>query len=130
MSNRILTAEGWQGRVRDKLGISDAYLPDTTLNQPECITIAEANIIKIVPDYASLSGDDRVYLEAATVCECAVIVCSTMKARLPERTAGPHAQYDVKADWNKRRTELESERNRYLAEVVTIPAVTYFKVSR
>ena len=46
MANKILTAENWQQRIRDKLGIDIAYLPNTVIEQPDYITIAESNIIK------------------------------------------------------------------------------------
>jgi hypothetical protein len=126
MANRILTGVGWQGRVRDKLGVDAAYLPDSALEQPDCIDVAEQNIISETPGYATLSDEKTIYLEAATVCECALIVVATMRARLPERTRGPHAEYDVKASWDKRREELMRERTGYLSRILTYPSVRHF----
>ncbi len=125
MAKKILP-EGYEQRIRDKLGVDDAYLPDSVLNQKDCVDIAEANIISQVPDYETLSGDKELYLEAATVCECAIVVIGTMRARLPENTRGPHIEYTVKADWDKRRRELITERIDYISKTVSYPKVRHF----
>ena len=55
------------------MGVDDAYLPDDLLNSPDIITLAEANIISQIPDYATLTNDLRVYLEYAVVLECCIL---------------------------------------------------------
>lgn len=131
MANRILTTTGWESRVRDKMGIDIAYLPDTVLNQPEIITVAEANIIEQVSDYASLTGDMKVYLEAAVVCECAVLLCSSMSARLPAREQGPHETHELDVDWKKRKADFEVERDGYIGKILsaTFPSLLHFGIS-
>lgn len=128
MANLILTATGWESRIRSKLGVDAAYLPDTDLQQPEIIFIAEANIIEQVPDYASKTGTDKVYLEAATVCECAILACPSMPARMPTREQGPHATFEISVDWDKKKAELEAERDSYLSRLVTLATVPHFSV--
>ena len=120
MSNKILTGPGWQGRVRDKIGVMDAYLSNDTIEQPDCITVAEANIIAQIPDYAAVSGDAKVYLEAAVVCECAVLLCPGMPARLPRQSLGPHAKHELSIDWDKKKEELQSERDGYVSKVLEL----------
>lgn len=117
MANRILTAEGWEGRVRDKVGVHVADLPDTVLQGPDVITVAEAKVIKAVPEYESLVDDDRVFLEAATVCACAIQVIDTLAARLPTRTKGPGMDIEITVDWVKRKAELVAERDEYLGNL-------------
>lgn len=114
MPNLILTSVGWQERIRSKLGVDDAYLPDTAIEQPEIIDLAEANIIGMVPDYASLSGSKRIWLEAAVVCECAALLCTSMEARLPVRVQGPHMTHELAVDWDKKRETYLAERNEYI----------------
>jgi len=131
MANLILTTDGWEDRIRYKLGVDSAYLPDTVLQQPDIITVAEANIIKLVGDgYSELTGDDRTYLEVATVCECSRIVCPTLKARLPVMERGPQAEHQLAVDWGKRQSELEAERDHYLAKIstFTFPSLTQFRL--
>jgi len=131
MANRILTETDWESRVRDKMGIDIAYLPDTVLNQPEIITVAEANIIEQVPDYESLTGDKRVYLEAAVVCECAALLCPSMSARLPKREQGPHETHEVTIDWDKKKAEFEAERDGYIGKILSdaFPTLLHFGIS-
>lgn len=131
MPNKILTSEGWEERVRSKLGVPDAYLPDEIIQQPEFISVAEATIIGQVPDYENLTGDDRTFLEAAVVCACAALLCPGMPARLPNRETGPHESYSLYTDWNNVKAELEAERDRYIGMIstVSIPDIPHFIVT-
>ena len=117
MANRILTSTGFEGRIRSKLGVDAAYLPNDDINQPDVIMIAEANIIKIVPDYATLTDADLVYLEAATVCECAILLCPSMPARLPVKEQGPSMTIELDVDWDAKQAKLEAERDRFLSNI-------------
>jgi len=130
MANLILTAIDWQSRVRNRLGVDDAYLTDADIAQPDIISVAEANIIEQVPDYATLTGSKRTWLEAATVCECAALLCPSMAARLPASEQGPHFTREVAVDWDKKRQELEAERDSYIGKIVGLVAVPHFGLSQ
>ena len=130
MANRILIDLNWTQRVRDKLGVMEAYLSDSTLQQPEVITVAEANIIEQVPDYANLMDDKRVYLEAAVVCECAKLLCPSMSTRLPKKEQGPHETHEVDVDWKQKKTDFEVERDGYIGKIVIIPPLLHFGLSQ
>lgn len=119
MANRILKDENWQQRIRDKMGIDAAYLPDAAIDQPEVITVAEANIIAQIPDYESLSDDKKVYLEAAVVCECCSLLCPSMAARLPKKEQGPHETHEVAIDWDKKKAEFVAERDGYIGKILS-----------
>lgn len=129
MANRILIADGWQGRIRSKMGVSEPYLPNADIEQSDIITVAEANIIEQVPDYESLTGDKRVYLEAAVVCECAALLCPSMSARLPKREQGPHETHEVTIDWDKKKADFETERDGYIGKIISISTLFHFGVS-
>lgn len=118
MANRILTSDYWEKRIRDKMGVDDAYLPDDLLNSPDIITLAEANIISQIPDYATLTNDLRVYLEYAVVLECCILLCPSMGARLPKKETGPHGSYELGSDWSKRKAEFEEDRNRFIGKIL------------
>jgi hypothetical protein len=118
MENRILKNDYWEKRIRDKMGVDDAYLPDDLLNSPDIITLAEANIIEKISDYATLDGDLRVYLEYAVVLECCILLCPSMGARLPKKETGPHGSYELGSDWSKRKAEFEEERNRFIGKIL------------
>ncbi len=129
MSNRILTDIGWESRIRNKLGVDESYLADSDIQQPDIITTAEENIIDIIPGYASLTAGKTIWLESATVCECAAILCPTLKARVPIREQGPHFTRDLDYDWDKRREELEKERDALLGKVEGFDSVPHFGIS-
>ena len=117
MANLILTEVGWQDRIREKLGVDEAYLPDSAIDKPEVIGIAEANMVARIPTYASLEGASRLYLEVAVVLEAAALLCPTMKTRLPIREQALHFSRDLSVDWDKRRQELMNERDGILQAI-------------
>ena len=120
MANRILTSYTWEQRIRDKMGVDDGYLPDSTLQQPDIIGVAEANIISQIPDYTGLEGDSRVYLESAVVLECCILLCPGMAARLPKKEAGPHMNHELWVNWDNKKVQFEEERNGCIGKVLEI----------
>lgn len=120
MANKILKTKGFESRIRSKLGVDAAYIPDADINQPDIVLIAEANIIKVVPDYDTLTGDDLIYLEAATVCECAILLCPSMPARLPVKEQGPSFTREIEVDWTEKQAKLEAERDRFISNISTV----------
>jgi len=131
MSNRILTVVGWEARIRSKMGVLEPYLSDASIGQPEVVSVAEANIIKQVPDYASLTDDDLIYLEAAVVCECASLLSISMPARLPVRQQGPSETHELSIDWTQKKADFETERDGYIGNIstVTISSFSHFSIS-
>jgi hypothetical protein len=117
MANRILLSVNWEGRVRGKLGVTSADLPDADIDQPEVITVSEAKVIRAVPGYAALTDDDLVFLEAVVVVTCALQVIESMPTRLPTRVKGPSMEIEVTVDWQKRRHDLEGERDTLLGYI-------------
>lgn len=130
MSNRILIGDGWQQRILDKLGVDAAYLPFSVIEQPDNITVAEANIIEKIPDYANLTDDKRVYLESAVVCECAALLSVGMPSRLPSKQQGPHEGHTLYVDWDKKKLEFEAERDNYIGKIIDFsPSLSSFTVT-
>lgn len=115
--SKILTDDGYVNRIRDKMGVDDAYLPDSAINQPDIIDVAEISIISLIPNYDELIGDARVILEALTVIECCILLCPSMAARLPEKSAGPHASYELGVNWEKKREEFLDDRDKLLGDL-------------
>ena len=126
MANKILTATGWEQRIRSKVGCDIAYLSDADCAQPDIIDVAEASIIEQVDNYATLAGTDLVWLEAATVCECAALLCPGMKVRMPSVEQGPHFKQELTVDWDKKRLDLEDERDRFVAKINDAVTVSRF----
>lgn len=136
MENRILIDESWQQRIRDKMGVDDAYLPDSAIEQPDTITIAEANIIGQLPDYTTLIDDSRTYLESVVVLECCILLCPSMSARLPKKETGPHAGHELWINWDNKKNEFINDRNELLGKIFELnfpdtlsPTLLHFGVS-
>ena len=127
--NNILTKDFWQNRVREMMGVSEPYLPDKTLEMPDIIAVAEANIIAIVPSYKTIPESKKVYLESAVVCECAILACDSMSARLPTKESGPHASFEIEVDWAEKRQELQDKRDVHLSKLIGMPKPVYFAIT-
>jgi hypothetical protein len=110
----LIVSSGWEQRVRDELGTDEIYVPDSFLRNQ--IGLAEANIIKFVPEWESMPDDKKIYIETAVICECAALVCPSMPARLPKKESGPHAAYELDVDWSELREILLDKRNSCLSE--------------
>jgi len=119
MANRILTEINWQERIRDKIGVDNAYLPDSVINQPDVITVAEANIIAFIPEYDLIIAgtDSMVYLEYAVVLECCILLSPSMSARLPKKQSGPHESHELGIDWVKKKEEFENEKANLIGKI-------------
>lgn len=117
MENRILKEDGWQQRIRDKMGVDDAYLPDSVLEQPDMITIAEANVISMIPNYNTLTGDSKLYLETAVVLECCILLSPSMPIRLPKKQTGPHEGHELYINWDNKKNEFIEERNSFIEKI-------------
>lgn len=124
MANLILTSTNWQSRIRSKLGVDEAYLPDSEIEQPDVIAVAETNIIEQISNYSSLTGSNRILLEAAVVCECASILCPSMSARIPQREAGPNYSHDISVNWNRKKLDIDNEKDVYISRILGL-ASTY-----
>jgi hypothetical protein len=135
MANKILTAAGWQARVRSLMGgIDPAYLPDADLEQPDIIDVAEANITERVPDYAAiLAGSDankKVWLTTATVLECAILACPGMFARIPKYQQGPSESHEVSMNWGQLERDLIDERETCIAKTKGTTFIIPFGLSQ
>lgn len=129
MANKILTEDDYESRIRDVLGVDAAYLPNEVINQSDFLTVGELNIIDLVPDYEDKTGNDKIRLVAATICEVARLICPTIPVRLPKTQQGPHGKYDLQSiDWHKKEQELLDKRDTLLGKLIAngVDAGNYF----
>lgn len=82
MANKILTTDVYHEEVRGRLGVGEDVISNTDIDALSVLPIAEAKVIKEVPDYADLVDDDRNYLYAAAICMVAAILAPSMTARI------------------------------------------------
>lgn len=110
IENKILTKDGWQDRIRDKMGVDEVYLPNSTIEQPDIIDIAETSVINRIPGYKEIDSDtSKLLLENAVVIKSCILLCTGMEARLPKKQAGPHESHELNTDWMRLRDILQEE---------------------
>ena len=124
MENRILIEEEWQERIRNKLGVMDAYLSDSDIEQPDIIDVAEANTISQIPNYESLEGNSKLYMESSVVLECCILLCPSMGARLPKKETGPHAGHELYVNWDNKKLEFMEERDNLLGKILVLEGIS------
>lgn len=128
---------GWEKRIIEKLGVDPAYLSEDVISSPDCITVAEANIIAQIPEYTTIDkeSDPWVYLEYAVVLECCILLCPSMSTRLPKKESGEHASYELGTDWSKKKAEFKEEKEETIMKIIdtlfplNIPHVSNFTVT-
>lgn len=129
MANRILVEDGYEGRIRSRLGVSEPYLPNEDINYPDIITIAESNVISQIPNYSTLEGDSKAYLESLVVLECCILLCPSMGARLPKKETGPHAGHELYVNWDNKKLEFVGERDNLIGKILALDGIAFLSPS-
>lgn len=117
MASLIFEENSHTERVRALLGVDNAYLPDNVINSPDFLALSEMEIIKIVPNYEELEGEDKLYFESAIIYDLGARLCPSMKNRLPKKSSGVHFQSELSTDWDKMRAMLLFERDRFISSI-------------
>jgi hypothetical protein len=108
--NRILTTETYHTEIQARLGVGADILPNADIDAISVLPIAEARMIKAVPNYADLDGDDANYLYAATICLVAATLASSMPARIKKSKKDFDYSIENQAvNWASRAIELVDE---------------------
>jgi len=114
MPNEILKETGWQSRVRDKMGVDVAYLPDALIEQPEYARAAELIVLHAIGTPVPLGAVTDESVVSATVCQCAALLCPIMKVRLPKVERGVSFQREVSMNWDSLAQKLIADRDMFL----------------
>ena len=88
--------------------------------------MAEANVNAQIPDYDTLGGDTKTYLESAVVCECCVL-CVLLCSQTSYKNRDGYA-LRLYVDWENV-DHYMSERDSYIGKVLSatspIPYLTF-----
>ena len=114
---------GYEAVIRSRFGIDEDDLLDTEINQPLIYGLAEATIIKRVPDYASIVDPlEKLYLENAVVNQICAILCPSMARRLNLKIAISDVKIEKeKVDWDLKKAMFLAEVDANLNEIKTVP---------
>lgn len=122
----VILQAGYENVVRSRLGIDADDLPDTELNQPLVVDLAEAIIIKRVPEYASVvDAVDQLYLQNAVISQICAIVCPSMPRRLNLKIAISDVRIEKeKIDWDAQQLKYLGEVEANLGNIQTVEVVS------
>jgi len=120
--NKILTSDTYHDEIRDRLGVTEDIISDTSIDAVSVLPIAEARVIESVPDYDSLTGDDSNYVYAAAICMVAAILAPSMAARIKKSKKDFDFSFENQAiDWSKRSIGLVDEAFEFIGSISTQP---------
>ncbi len=123
----ILTTPGYEKLVRSKLGAKENEIPNDDINQDLIIGIAEAAVIKKVPDFAVITSEmDKLYLKNAAIAYICYLLAPSMSRRVNIEVHTIDVKWKKdKVDWEQRAQEFISEFNDSLANISSVEVVGY-----
>lgn len=121
MANKILTKETYHEEIRGRLGVGEDVISDSDIDALSVLPIGEARVVKAVPDYAYLTGDDQAYVYAAAICMVAAILAPSMAARIKKTMKDFDFSFENQAvNWEKRASQLVDEANEFIELISTV----------
>ena len=117
---------GFEVTVRSRFGIDADDLPDTELNQPLIVDLAEATIMKRVPDYAIVTDvADQLYLQNAVINQICYILCPSMAKRLNLKIAISDVKIEKdRINWDDMAQNFLLQVETSLSSVTTVTVTT------
>jgi hypothetical protein len=120
MTPKILGAD-YATRIRNRLGVNESHL---TLEEiDEVLPEIEAMYCQKIPDYASKTGDAKIFLDSSVVCMTASALCPLLAKKYPVREQGPSGSFETPIDWKDQESRLRVKANEFMSKVK--PPVIY-----
>lgn len=120
MANKILTTKTYHDEIRGRLGVGEDVISDADIDALSVLPIGESRIVKAVPDYAELTGDDRTYVYAAAVCIVAAILAPSMTARIKKSKKDFDFSFENQiVDWKNYAIQLIDEAYEFIGSIST-----------
>lgn len=122
----VILQSGYEDSIRTRLGVKASDLPDADINDKFVAGLAEAYMIKRVPDYASITDlTDSLYLQNAVVS----YICFLLIPSMPRRVKTQVQTLDVswrtdKTDWDKLGMDLLSDMELSLTKITSVSVDT------
>ncbi|MFT9367012.1 MAG: hypothetical protein ABF621_00070 [Paenibacillus polymyxa] len=121
MANKILITETYHEEIRGRLGVGEDVISDADIDALSVLPIGESRIVKAVPDYAELTGDDQTYVYAAAVCMVAAILAPSMTARIKKSKKDFDFSFENQVvDWKKYAVQLVDEAYEFIESISTV----------
>jgi len=122
----VILQEGFENVVRSRFGIDEDDLPNEEIYQPLVAELAEAKIIKRVPNYSSITDPiDLLYLQNAVISMVCAILCPSMSKRLNLKIGISDVKIEKeRVDWDLRRQQFIEEVEANLLSIETVDVLT------
>jgi hypothetical protein len=110
-SQRIVNLNAtYHDEVRARLGVDKGTLPDSDIDAPSVLPVAEGLVVARVPDYATLTTDNQSFVYAAAICMIGAVLAPSMPARIKASEGDSDYKYTNQAvAWEERKRELTAE---------------------
>jgi len=118
--NLILTDAGYQDIIRDKLATDTSFLPDSKIDRIDGVRTAEVIIIERLPTYATLTGNDSLYLKMATIyCAAGLLAGQISRGRLKSEKLPDYQYENFQEDMGKKEADCWEKADEFLAKIST-----------
>ncbi len=113
---------GYEDSIRTRLGVKASDLPNTDINDRFIVGLAEAYIIKRVPNYATITDTtELLYLENAVVCYVCYLLLPSMPRRVKTQVQTLDVSWKIeKTDWEKLGADLLSDMELSLTKITSV----------
>lgn len=113
----IILSAGYEVGIRSRLSVKPSELPDSDINIPSIVNVAEAIVARKVGDYTLITDPiDKSLLESAVIAYICYLLCPTMGNRVKSEVT----TLDVK--WKKGKVDWAELAKRFLEEVEVLIA--------
>jgi hypothetical protein len=121
----LILEPGFEKEVRSKLGVSDDDITDEELNSPFVLDIAEAKIIKLVPNYVNIvNTSEKLFLKLAVINQIGADMCNSMVNRVNTEVSTLDVKWKKgKTDWDKLQATLLGEVMEALSNITSVEIV-------
>lgn len=99
----VILTEGFEGSVRNRLGVKSSELPDEVINDKFTAKMAENVVIRRVPHYESIEDEeDLMFLESAVMNYICYLLAPTMASKIKHKVTTIEVRWETgKMDWDK-----------------------------
>lgn len=114
MANAILPT-GYEAQVRTDMGVTTSILSDVEIQSKAALS--EALTKTAVPEYANLTGDNLIFLQAACVAQVCTLLCPGMPNRIKigETSETGYSYKLMEVDWKKQEVMFQASTKDYLS---------------
>jgi hypothetical protein len=116
----LILTDNYYDSVRVKLGADEFTLPNSAIDDPMILDVAERYVIRRVPNYDALDAVEQLFLRSAVISYICYLLCPTMavRRRIEVQTLDTRWRTD-RVDWAKQAAAFLDEVNNAIDFIVS-----------